>query len=72
MYCHSFVIISIVFDKDFNHINSGEITDNIFDRIKDYEDELKFNTASDVFMHKNMTYFSYWNTREQRYTLVRF
>lgn len=66
------VYVNGIFDKDFNHINSEEITDNIFDRIKDYEDELKFNTASDVFIHKNMTYFSYWNTREQRYTLVRF
>lgn len=66
------VYINGLFNKQFDHIKYAEKFENIFDRIKDYQDELKWNTASDVFLHNEKSYFSYWSTKEQRYTLLQF
>ena len=66
------VFVNGLFDSNFNHIKDGEIIDNIFDRIKYYEDELKWDTASDVFIHNDVTYFSFWDSKNQQYNLLRF
>ncbi len=61
-----------LFDNTFNHIEGEVLENNIFDRIKEFQDELKWDTAEDVFIHNGTTYFSYWNTREQTYFLLQF
>jgi hypothetical protein len=66
------VYVNGLFDKGFNHIKGEEFEDNIFDRIKEFQDELKWDTAEDVFIHNGKTYFSFWNTREQKYSLLQF
>ncbi|GGG13549.1 hypothetical protein GCM10011344_12780 [Dokdonia pacifica] len=66
------VYVNGLFDTDFNHIKDKEFQDNIFDRIKEFQDELKWDTAEDVFIHNGTTYFSFWNTKEQKYTLLKF
>ncbi|MFC4633614.1 hypothetical protein ACFO3O_06825 [Dokdonia ponticola] len=66
------VFINSLFDSDFNHIKDEIFENNIFDRVKEYQDELKWDTAEDVFIHNGKTYFSYWNTKEQQYSLLEF
>lgn len=66
------VYINGLFDSDFNHIEHEEFKDNIFDRVKEYQKELKWDTGEDIFIHNNNTYFSYWNTKEQEYRLLKF
>lgn len=66
------VFINSLFDSEFNHIKDETFENNIFDRVKEYQDELKWDTAEDVFIHDGKTYFSYWNTKEQQYFLIQF
>ncbi|MFT5891949.1 MAG: hypothetical protein ACI9Y7_002056 [Dokdonia sp.] len=66
------VYVNGLFDSKFNHIKDEEFKDNIFDRIKEYQDELKWDTAEDVFIHNSKTYFSYWSTKDQEYSLIQF
>lgn len=66
------VFVNSLFDSEFNHIKDETFENNIFDRVKEYQDELKWDTAEDVFIHNGKTYFSYWNTKEQHYFLIPF
>tara|TARA_R110002051_G_scaffold4229_1_gene22612 strand:+ start:15309 stop:16748 length:1440 start_codon:yes stop_codon:yes gene_type:complete len=66
------VYINGLFDSDFNHIKNEEFQDNIFDRVKEYQEDLKWDTAEDIFIHNDNTYFSYWNTKEREYRLLKF
>ncbi|MFT5862731.1 MAG: hypothetical protein ACI828_001381 [Flavobacteriales bacterium] len=66
------VYINALFDADFNHIKETAFEDNIFDRIKDYKEDLKWNMAEDIFIHNNKTYFSSWNVKGREYHLLEF
>ncbi len=66
------VYINSFLNKSFNHIKEKEFKGHIFDRIKKYREELKWIVAEDVFIHNGKTYFSFWSTKEQTYSLIQF
>lgn len=59
------------FDSDFNHVK-GNISDNVFEKIKTFSDKQKYITAEDVFFHNNQLYFGYFNLKKATYNLVPF
>ncbi|GGZ75539.1 hypothetical protein [Algibacter mikhailovii] len=58
-------------DLDFNYVKS-KVELNIFQKIKNYSDSLKYASNEDVFYHNKNLYFSYFNLQEGRYKLVKF
>lgn len=63
--------INCLFDVDFEHIE-GEIQDNRYDRLNDFENGLFRPKAINVFLHKNVLHYSYLDHSTQKYTIVTF
>ena len=63
--------INSLFDTDFNHIE-GDLERNIFARIENHVEDIKWKTAENVFMHNDQLFFSYWSTKDQEYSLIKF
>jgi hypothetical protein len=57
-------------DLDFEYIKKG-YEKNIFDRIKEFKRDIKFETAEDVFFHQDVLYFGHYNTKTKTYHLYR-
>ncbi len=66
------VYFNSVLDDNYNHRKAATYSDNIFDRIKNYQDTLKWDEGIDVFIHKKKTYFSHFNIKTKTYSLVQF
>jgi len=58
------------FDEDFNYVEK-EAEANIFERIKEFKKDIKYETAEDVFFHQDDLFFGYYNTKEKKYHLYK-
>ena len=56
-------------DADFNYVPKEE-SENIFDKIKEYNKGIKFDTAEDVFVHEGKVYFSSYNSRNKTLKII--
>lgn len=59
-----------MFDENYNHIN-GEINKNVFDRIKEFSDELK-PVAENVINYKNKVLYGTYYKKDKRFVLYTF
>lgn len=66
------VYFNTVLDEDYDHDKSATYDENIFDRIKNYQDTLKWEEGIDVFIHNKKTFFSHFNVKKKTYSLVQF
>lgn len=57
-------------DNDFNYVEK-EDEPNIFEQINEFKKDIKFETAEDVFFHRDVLYFSYYDTKEKMYHLYK-
>jgi|TARA_R110002110_G_scaffold152049_1_gene344627 hypothetical protein len=57
-------------DLDFEYIKK-EYEKNIFDRIKEFKRDIKFETGEDVFFHADVLYFGHYNTKTKTYHLYK-
>lgn len=58
-------------DLDFNYIK-GEVDSNVFKKIKNYTESLKYVSGEDVFFHKDQLLFSYFDMKNAEFNLVKF
>ncbi|WP_432412427.1 hypothetical protein [Rasiella sp. SM2506] len=58
------------FDTDFNYVDKEEEA-NIFERIKEFKKEVKYDTAEDVFFHQGSLYFGYFDGKAKQYHLYK-
>lgn len=58
------------FDLDYNYVEKEEES-NIFERIKEFKKEVKYDTAEDVFFHQDKLYFGYFDKKEKNYYLYK-
>lgn len=64
--------IDCLFDSEFKHVQ-GEISKNVFDKIKSFEDEYENKQKlKNVFFHSSKLYFGYLSTIDKNYHLVEF
>lgn len=59
-----------VFDTQFNYVEKEEEA-NIFERIKAFKKEVKYDTAEDVFFHQDVLYFGYFDGKAKQYHLYK-
>lgn len=65
------IYIQSLFDLEFNHIE-GFASENVFDKIKTYQDSLEKVDAEEVFLHKNKVYFGYYDKKLETYSIFEF
>lgn len=65
------VRIKCLFDSNFNHIE-GDISENAFDRIKDYAKLQHDPIAENVFKWNNSIYYGYYSDETEAYRLINF
>lgn len=65
------VYFNAIFDFNFNHVE-GEFEDNVFDKIKSYQEGKNYLTAEDVFFHNDNVFFGSYNLKEATYNLIKF
>jgi hypothetical protein len=58
------------FDASFNYVNREEQA-NIFERIKEFKQDVKYDTAEDVFFHQDILYFGYFDGKAKQYHLYK-
>lgn len=68
--------IDCLFDNKFEHV-PGDVPDNIFDKIKAFEDTFEDNyfeklELRNLFWHGDKLYFGYISTKDRNYHLVEF
>ena len=63
--------IKSLFNEYFEH-QKGEIKENVFDKIKEFEDDLKHEDAVNIFLHNNTLYFGYFDLENQEYIILNF
>lgn len=56
-------------DSNFNYVPREE-NDNVFDKIKEYQKEIKFDTAVDIFVHKERVYVSSYDSWNKTLRIV--
>lgn len=44
---------------------------HIFERIKTFKENVKYNTGEDVFFHQDLLYFGYYTMDEKKYHLYK-
>ena len=59
------------FDLDFNYIK-GEVDSNVFEKIENYTEGLKYISGEDVFFHKDQLLLSYFDMKNGNFNLIRF
>jgi len=65
------IYIESLFDAEFNHIE-GKARENVFDKVKTYQDSFKKIDAEEVFSHNEKVYFGYYNKKSEVYNIVEF
>lgn len=62
-----------LFDKNFNHLE-GEIQDNVFDAIDNFNDDNKYKSTSGetIFRYKDYYIYGYYSHRVKNYHLIKF
>ena len=63
--------IKSIFDENFEH-QKGEIKENVFDKVEEFEDDLKHEDAINIFLHNNTLYFGYFDLENQEYKIFNF
>ncbi len=64
--------INCLFDQNFEHLQ-GDIQDNIFDRVHEFEDNLeKEPKAVNIFLHLDNLHYGYFDKVDKLYKLYRF
>jgi hypothetical protein len=62
-----------ILNKDYTVLKNSDFTyENVFDRMKKFEESLSWDISHDIFYRKGKLYFSYWDIKEQRYVLLSF
>ncbi|WP_282134774.1 hypothetical protein [Seonamhaeicola maritimus] len=59
------------FDSSFDYVK-GSVDNNVFEKIKKYEEDLKYTSGEDVFYHNNQLFFSYFDLKNGKFNLVQF
>ena len=65
------IYIESLFDSEFNHIKGYPI-ENVFDKVKNYQESFKKIDAEEVFSHNGKVYFGYYNKKSEAYNIVEF
>ncbi len=65
------IYIESIFDAQFNHIQ-GYPLENVFDKVKMYQDSFEKISAEEVFAHNGKLYFGYYNKKSEVYNIVEF
>lgn len=65
------IYIESIFDAQFNHIQ-GYPLENVFDKVKAYQDSFEKISAEEVFAHNDKLYFGYYNKKSEVYNIVEF
>ncbi len=63
--------IDCLFDKNFNHVK-GDITNNVFDNLNEFEETLEKPTAINLFFHNNNLHYAYFDGNDRTFKLYRF
>lgn len=56
-------------DADFNYV-SLEGSENIFDKLKAFKKNIKFDTAEDVFIHRGKVYLSSYDSWDKTFKII--
>lgn len=65
------IYIHSLFDSDFHHLE-GNPSENVFDKIKTFQDSLTKTHAEEVFSHNGKVYFGYYYDKTENYNIVFF
>ena len=60
-----------ILNVKFDHLK-GDLSENKFDLISTYKDQIKYETAEDVFYYNGSLHFGFYNLKEQTYNLINF
>lgn len=63
--------ISCLFDEKFNHV-AGEIPENIYDKIDNFENTLLNPKAVNIFLHQGKMHYNYYDTETESFSLYKF
>lgn len=63
--------INCLFDEDFEHLD-GDIADNRYDLISDFEEKLEKPIANNIFIHNNVIHYGYFDSKDQKFRLYSF
>ena len=58
-------------DANFEYVKKKKEEAHIFERIKTFKENVKYDTGEDVFFHQDLLYFGYYNMDEKKYHLYK-
>ncbi len=63
--------INCLFDQSFEHLQ-GDIPKNVYDGVNEFEETLEKPKAKNIFLHKDIIHFGFFDKKDRIYKLYRF